>query len=178
MSGASAGSGEATLPAGLADALHLMEPLPDGWKKWLVALLLLALLIAWLVWRRRQRRSPKIVVSPPPALPSEAPPSTSLSREIRRLRRRHRDTATRRQGCHELAELLREGLGQRWGRDLSTRTGREIGELAKASAVAGLFTSLDVLRFAPWDPGRRAFDEAFDSAESTVGSHAWKQGMR
>ena len=125
--------GELSLPHGMPDGLHMVEP--SSWPWWPFVLAALAL---WWWWRRRRRPQ---VASPPPAPiepPAPRPEVSNVIGQIAELRRRHRVTEDFRRGCHELAHTIRAHLHGAEGiarpaaltaRELEERYDESIGKL-------------------------------------------------
>lgn len=163
------------LPAGLADPLHFPDAEVSGW---LPALLLLALL--WLLSRWWSRRRSPAGAAPSPA---PAPPTAGdwLIEALGELRREHLARRTYRQGCHDLAALLRshfERLGSDTVRLPWTRlTAREIRQQAGDLPATRFLSQLAALRFGRAEPSRDDLEGACRQAiDLVLGRRASRQG--
>ncbi len=156
------------LPHGWTDALHVLEPSPlDDARAWLVrALIVLALLAAWLWWRRRRRRGSLAEPAPPPAAVATTDAPMGFVEE---LRRRFDGTGRYREGCHELALALRTHWSAQSNWPLVSRTAREIADVVRDREVVGLFERLAQLQYRRHPPGRGDFLAACDQATAAVG---------
>ena len=161
------------LPYGLEDAQHILDLEQLKWALWALAALTLAFL-AHRLSRRLMRRSA------PPTLGQDveepAPvPMPEIAKRIVSLRDRHLSEGTFRQGCHELAELLRGFYANLWSEPLTTRTVREIqhtGERRTGAEEGGapgrLFGLLEGLQFSRRDPTADDFESVCDLASDVT----------
>ena len=137
------------LPAPLARPLHILEPWP--WKEalgWLLAGVVLFLLVRrWIRWRRRRQATRS---APAPG----TTPLGGFSDKVESIRSQARESGRFRQGCHELALLLRGTLAPPGSGNLDTLTARETERRLGDGALTRLLVLLADLRF-----GRRAPDE-------------------
>lgn len=152
------------LPVGLADPLHLLPPFPYRDLLWTVALLLL--IACWWWWRRR-RRPREEATAPPAPKPVPAPPS-KIDLAIDDIARRTHEARAFRQGCHELAAVLRQYFETKLGEPLSTLTVKEIDDTVDRPWLAGCFRQLAKLQFARRVPEAPDFDDACDQARSAI----------
>ena len=156
------------LPAGLAEPLHLVNPYPYGKAlAFLAALLLLALLWAW--WRRRRRSAPSSPAAAPPPIPPP-PPASTIEKAIAEIRLRYVETRRHREGCHELAEVLRTYYEKACGKPLSRLTVREIGTVLGDSAVTALFELLAEMQFRRRQPSSDEFSQICETATDVAKS--------
>lgn len=154
------------LPAGLADPLHLAQPLVPT-PAFLAALAILALL-CFLWWRRlRRRRTP---APAPPAPPAPAPPpALGIGGTIDEIQRRYLH-ADRRRGCHRLSAELRAHFEHRGRHRFSTLTVGEIAAAVGDVALSRFFDLLADLQFGRRDPSRSDFRGICDLAREVVGA--------
>lgn len=146
------------LPHGLEEARHILDLEALRWALWALAALVVVLLAYRWLRRLRQRAE----VEPPTPEPAPMPVPMSLPRVVTRildLRDRHLSAGTFRQGCHELAALLRSHYESLWHEPLETKTAREIRRLgarrigAQGGGAPGhLFGELEGLQFARREP--------------------------
>lgn len=138
------------LPAGLAEPLHILDPLP--WRALALWALLILLAGAWLLYRRFRRRS-TTVPPPPPGTPPPAADGASVS-DLREHYGRLRDY---RGGCHALASHMRARAGEKSGRRLATLTADEIALAVKDAGVVSVFELLAELQFRRREPSSHDF---------------------
>lgn len=163
------------LPADLAEPLHILGETSEGWG--LPPWALLALAAAAAIWWRARRRG---AAAPEPA-PVEVPsppavePPPELAARIRDLQRRFgRGGGDPREGCHRLADLLREHLRGRLTTDdrrpVATLTAHEIADRTPDPVVARLFGMLSRFQFGRRPPRADDLERACDLALFVVGS--------
>ena len=148
------------LPAGLADAQHILQPSP--WRRdLLVALAAVAMfLIFWWLyrrWRRGRRISPTLQTEVPAA---RSPLATAVDAIRDRARKSHRY----RRGCHELALCMRQALQSTSTADLQQSTAREIAHQMGDDRRARLLVSVSDLRFGRRTPDLADLDDACEQA--------------
>lgn len=166
------------LPNGLADPLHFPDAAVAGWLPALGLLTLLWLLSRW--WSRR--RSPAAALPAPP-VPAPPMPRNALLEALDQLRRQHLGAKTYRQGCHELAALVRGHL-ERLGAGPLPRlpwtrlTAREIRRRAGDQPAARLLSQLAALRFGRAEPGRDDFEGAWRQATDLAAGGRSRKGNR
>ncbi|MEM1177666.1 MAG: hypothetical protein AAGM22_04945 [Acidobacteriota bacterium] len=162
-----------TLPHGLADGLHVLEPssIPWGWALFLG----LCALALWL-WRRRRRQRPPAAPRPAPA-PSPAPrpePAGGIIARIEALRKQYRDD--RRAGVHALASVTRSTLDTGSGAAPSkTLTALEISSRF-SGPIGRLMMQISELQWRRLEPSEREFERVFDFASSLLGARALGRG--
>lgn len=155
------------LPHGWTDPLHVLEPSAlDDAHSWLArALIVLALLAAWLWWRRRARRTSPVESVVPAAWVSTAEVSVGFVDELRRT---FDGSGRYREGCHALAEALREHLSARTPWPLISRTAGEIAGVVRDPRIVQCFEQLTRLQYRRNPPGRRDFLAACDQAAAVA----------
>lgn len=172
------------LPHGLEDAQHILDLEKLKWAlSALLALVILLLAYRVLRWLMRQAQpatSQPEVVEPTPV------PMPQIARSILSLRTRHLTHGTFREGCHELAELLRGFYANLWREEVTTKTVREIqivGERRTGAEEGGapgrLFGLLEELQFSRRDPTLDDFESVCDLANDVTSVHGgWQSGER
>ncbi len=143
------------LPAGLADPLHL----PKAVAPWmvgcgcLVLLLLAVLLVLWGLYRlgKRVKAKPRAAKPPPPPRARAG----GIGSRIEALAEEF--TADPRQGCHQLAAMLRDHFEADRRERLDHLTAREIGSRLGDGKIAKLLLQLAGLQFGRDEPSPRAF---------------------
>ena len=161
------------LPRGLEEAQHILDL--ETLKRALWTLLALALLfLAYRLFRRLRR----FAAPAPPRSEAREPtpvPMPEIARSIVSLRDRHLTQGTFRQGCHELAELLRGFYASVWGEAVATKTVREIqivGERKLGHEDGGgpgrLFGLLEGLQFSRRDPTSDDLEAVCDLAATVT----------
>lgn len=161
------------LPGDLAEVLHILDPSTGEGFPWRLPGLLLAALL-WLWLRRRWRWEPP----PPPAAPPKAPivPSQGDSRlaaQIAELRGSVLISGQFRQGCHRLAELLRQRGEEVEGRPLSRWTAGEIAGYLGDSALSRVVTLLAELQFGRRVPNQSDFEGVCELAAEAGQEKRW-----
>ncbi|MEO1370479.1 MAG: hypothetical protein AAFX50_25135, partial [Acidobacteriota bacterium] len=94
-----------TLPHGLADGLHLLEPSSVPWGLVAVAAVLAALGLRWWLKRRRAADPAPASPTPSPPRPAPAPSEPGIRGRVKGLQARYRED--RRAGMHALAQEVR-----------------------------------------------------------------------
>jgi hypothetical protein len=157
------------LPAGLSEPLHILEPEGGALWPWLLALAVLGALILW--WRSRRRVQGADTAPVPPSSPRPTLVPASI-RRIEAIQEEALATGAFRQGCHRLAELLRELLQ---GGELGTRversdvlTARELRTRLGDTSFARLLLRLAELRFGVNEPDRGDLSKACIQARAAV----------
>lgn len=151
------------LPAGLAEPLHLVAPIP------LRALLFFATAVAllgWALWRHhRRRQQPSAAVAPARATSQGEP---GIFARIIELRRRYGESNAHRQGCHALAALLRDHFEATSSHPCTILTGLEIDRAFEDRSWSGLFELLGELQFRRREPSEKEFHTAYYLAAEAV----------
>lgn len=145
-----------TLPHGLADGLHLLEPSAFPWSGLLLALLALAGLWWWL---RRRRRKP-VPPEPAPAPTAKAPSRSAygIQARIEGLRQQYREDL--RVGVHALAAVTREHLEE--GLDLPAPQALTALEVSAyfPEAIGRLMLRISDLQWRRREPTKHDFNQA------------------
>ena len=153
------------LPAGPAPPLHILEPSVP----WLWILVMLVALYYLLRWLFRVPPAPEVSPTPRPSTPPV--PAPGLVEQIDTLRSRFQGaTADYRQGCHELAELLRHSFRSSAG-SLRTLTAGEILKALGDTSFAQVFGLLAEMQFRRRTPDSDDFESICDLARNSVRSH-------
>lgn len=170
------------LPGSLAEPLHILEPAAESSVlPWLLALALVAALLAWWIRHRARRQAP----AAPDVVVRVSKEGRGIVGRIRRLRQKYLHRYDRREGCHELAMVLRDHLETRvdamvatagradsaaWRRrpPLSVLTAREIAALLGDGSLARFLVRLAGHQFGRIEPDQRTFVELCDLAEEAV----------
>lgn len=158
------------LPADLAAALSFPDSGDGWWRPLVLAAVVLALLLHWAWYRRRHRLRPRDRRLAPPPAPADR--LDDPSDPVAAIEARHLLAGTYRQGCHALADLLRERAA--WSLrgeidDVSALTGRELGRRARNRAAAELMSTLGDQRFARGEPTKRDFRTACTLTRDVLG---------
>lgn len=164
-----------SLPGDLADPLHLLEPFP--YKTLLVA----AAVLGYLLWRLIRRLHRRKLAAPQPAprsVPAAAAAAAPIAERIEALWRRFRETGRFREGCHELAGLLRAQLEAERRRRFSSLTAGEIGRHLGDSPWSRLFSLLAGLQFGRRPPSRSDFQGVCELAAEVAGQRPAKRKRR
>ncbi|MDA8018450.1 MAG: hypothetical protein MPN21_13495 [Thermoanaerobaculia bacterium] len=169
----------ADLPYGLEDARHLLDLEQLRASLWTVLTLLLLLFLArW--WRRRvtRRHLRSTISTPSPARSATSVPLPGIAGQIISLRDRHLTAGTFREGCHELAAVLRSFYEGLWSAPLRTRTVGEIQRLGEhrigaedGGATGRLFGLLEGLQFARRAPTAGDLEAVCDLAADVTSVH-------
>ena len=152
----------ATLPAPLAEPLHLLQPSPWPDRLAILLVVLLAALVGrWLL--RRRRPAPR----PVEAAPAVTSAPIAEPRTVEAIRQRFDVRGRYRSGCHALAAAVRRHLGDR-GHPSTTWTARDIVRRVDDPALGQLAQRLANARFGRREPARREFHSLCDLTESTL----------
>ncbi|MCG8461469.1 MAG: hypothetical protein MI919_34740 [Holophagales bacterium] len=165
---------DAPLPHAFGEPLHLLEPdAPWPWGGLILSALLVLALRALL--RRRRVPAPAAAASAEPP-PAEAPAGDFLEALIE-ARRRHARAGTLREGCHELAAILRSFFAGRApagpdpaiaGLPVDRLTLRELGTRLGDPFTTSLFELLEDLRFRRRPPLGDDLQGVYDLAAEVV----------
>jgi hypothetical protein len=174
-------------PGPLAEPLHFPHP---GLARWPV-LALLALAALWALYRRWQRRRPRVTAAAappaaptPPRLPAgpRAPKASTLGQRLYALQQRILATRAYRDGCHELAGLLKghfesKGLGSGKRLRYTRMTAREVLRTTGHRAASELLVQLSDLRFGRDEPTRGEFRQLCRRAQKVTGQKTRKRRL-
>ena len=148
------------LPHGLENARHILDLEDLRRALWALLALLALLVLTWLIRRlRKPARSQGAQKVTQTKKFGKNPPVPAIALRITKLRERHLLTGTFRQGCHELAALLRGFYEDLWHESLTTSTVLEIQRVGEkrigmedGGAPGRLFGLLEGLQFSQRDP--------------------------
>lgn len=161
------------LPHDLAGPLHILDFDRIAWALAAVAALLMLLWAVYL-WRRVLRPA----IEAQPKTPRRRRPirDAGIRSTIVKLYETHRIRGSFRQGCHDLAELLRGHFQSTFQQPYSTYTVGEILDAqrrktvkADGGPVANLFRRLEELQFRRREPAEDEFRSVCDEAKDVVG---------
>jgi len=168
------------LPGELAEPLHFPHP---GLARWpLLALLALAILWAlyrrWL--RRRRSRAGETPAASAPKRPRREPrgrKAPTFGQVLYALQKRILASRAYRDGCHDLARLLKEyfeskGLGSGKRVHCTRMTAREVRRATGSVAASELLVKLSDLRFRRDEPTRGEFRQILRRAQKVTGQKA------
>ncbi|MEM8993302.1 MAG: hypothetical protein AAGF23_00790 [Acidobacteriota bacterium] len=162
-----------TLPHGLADGLHVLEPSSVPWGLIAVAAVLAALGLRW--WRSRRRPAPAAPAASTPS-PSTPPPARSqpgIRGRVEALQARYR--GDRRAGVHALAEEVRIVLTPKDdGAQPETLTALEISSRFSIP-IGRLMQQIADLQWRRAEPKEKEFDRVFDHAADLL-EVTWRPG--
>ena len=173
------------LPGPLAEPLHLLEATWSLWP-WLLFVLVNSLLFAWLRHRYRKFKAKRALgraSKPPSSKPfTPRPAITEIEHRIEQLRKKHREPAAAREGCHQLSELLRDHLAgslapHQRPAEPDSLTGREVGWLF-GGAVDSFFLLLTSLEFGRRQPHPSELETACDLAVEVARSEPRPKPLR
>jgi hypothetical protein len=157
------------------------EPLPlhpPGWELWPWLLALAVAALAWWLWRRWRARPPAAALAPAPApaaAPAEGRKARGIAGRLFELEAFHLARKSYREGCHALAEALREWLEEETARGARAMTAEEIGRHLAQGGLPDLMLRLRDVRFAEAEPTEPVFLELFRSARRVIGHKGWKK---
>lgn len=168
------------LPYSLEEAQHILDLEKLKWALWALLALVLFLLayriLHWLMRRAQPAKPQPKFVEPTPV------PMPEIARSIVSLRDRHLSEGTFRQGCHELADLLRGFYANLWHEEVTTKTVREIqiaSERRTGAEDGGppgwLFGLLEGLQFSRREPTATDLEAVCDLASDVTSVHGGQQ---
>ena len=158
-----------SLPVGAADPLHILEPGPEVWPKVIAFLLLFSALAFWLWKRSRSRQTEPAPEAPAPIVE----PKGDIEHFVDRIRKRFdREGGDFRQGCHALAEGLKEHLALETGKRLSYLTFPEVEQEVGDLPEVPMLELLAGLQFRRLEPTRKEFHNACELTRLVSGGKA------
>ncbi len=164
-----------SLPVGAADPLHILEPGPEVWPKVIAFLLLFGALAYWL-WKRKRSRSTEPEVEPTSPV---VEPLAESEHFVDRIRKRFdREGGDFRQGCHALAEGLKQHLATETGKPMATLTFPEVEQEVGDLPEVPMLELLAGLQFRRVEPTRKEFHNACELTLLVSGGEAEKPGER